>query len=84
MARCSWCVMKPLAVPRCFAGLVPIANRLYLIGGRTKSATSIGAVDEYLEDCDRWETVAQLRVPRHDFGCCAVAGTVRPSPFSVA
>ena len=69
-------------MPRTSAALVSIANRLYLIGGRTRRRdesggfypVSIGDVDEYLEDCDQWATVGLLRVARHDFGCCPVGG----------
>jgi len=73
--------MATLSVPRCCAGLVNLADRLFLIGGRTRvpgtcgaEPISIGTVDEYEEDSEEWNTVAEMRLPRHDVGCCGVSG----------
>jgi hypothetical protein len=73
---CSWSSLKPLCIPRCFAGLTEVANHLYLVGGQTSDqCMSIDTVEQYLEECDEWEIVAEMRVPRSDAACCCDKGT---------
>ena len=72
---CSWQALKSLSVPRCYASLVNIHSRLYLVGGRSLDSgniLSVDSIERYDEYMDEWQMFARLRTARHDAACTAV------------
>ena len=82
-AKCemsSWETLTTLAVPRCYANLVNVQGRLYLVGGRSpvgRKIISVDTVERYHLDTDQWQMFATLRGPRHDAACTAVGLSAR-------
>ena len=70
-----WTNMSPLSVPRCHANLVVANDQLFLIGGRSRhmEVPSLGSIHVYCEQSDTWDHVADMRIPRHDFGCVVIS-----------
>ena len=75
----SWSTAGELRVPRCLGQLVNVKDRLFMVGGATRSydyqssvLNSMSSIDEYCFEKEEWEHVTDMDTSRHDMGVAVV------------
>lgn len=64
-------IAYPLRFARCFAQMLVISDKMYIVGGAGRSVTlekltaSAGSVDIWNDKQCQWENVSELSIPRH-------------------
>ncbi|XP_028317700.1 kelch-like protein 31 [Gouania willdenowi] len=77
----SWTRAAPLPLGVSTAGLAPLAERLYLLGGWNEAEKRYkAAVQRYDPATDSWTKVEDLPEPTVGVSCCALTLPPRPAP----
>lgn len=64
-ARDHWAQVAPFHHPRAAFALIPLADRLYAIGGRNSAMTSVAIPEVYDPASATWSDLPALPAPRH-------------------
>lgn len=76
----QWESRRTLSTPRFFAHLVPLGNRLFLLGGATLdnvgNLVCVPKVEYYTPATDSWVSVSSMNQPRAEYGCAILANKI--------